>query len=187
MIERLNNLNAFHILNNDIVYMIVCLHISCVLAVIVPHEKEHGDHRQNRGNQNCKAQTPVNRQQPDKNSNRKEQVRCQLRDHVGQRRLQILHLVHDNILQVTDPSSHYFAKGRSHQSVCDFQADTFQYRVSGDMCQNCGNAKADDADQVSAHSHQTPEHDVVQSGGPVNEQEQDFIHRPKRNKASGNT
>ena len=157
MIERLNNLNAFYILNNDIVYMIVCLHISCVLAVIVPHEKEHGDHSQNRGNQDCKAQTPVNRQQPDKNSNRKEQVRCQLRDHVGQRRLQILHLVHDNILQITDPSSHYFAKGRPHQAVCDFQPYTFQYRISGDMCQNGGNAKADDADQVSTCSYQTPE------------------------------
>ena len=187
MIERLNNLNALYILNNDIIYMIVCLHISCILAVIVPHEKEHRDYRQNRGNQDCKTQTPVNRQQPDKNSNRKEQVRCQLRDHVGQRRLQILYLVHDNVLQITDPSSHYFAKGRSHQAVCDFQADAFQYRVSGDMRQNCGNAKADDTDQVSAHAHQTPKHNVVQSSGPFNEQEQDFIHRPKRNKASGNT
>jgi len=187
LIERLNNLNAFYILNNDIVYMIVCIHISCVLAVIVSHEKEHGDHRQNRGNQDRKAQTPVNRQHPDKNNNRKEQVRCQLRDHVRQGRLQIFHLVHDNILQVTDSSSHYFAKGRFHQAVCNFQPNTFQYGISGDMCQNCGDTEADDTDQISAHSDQTPKQNIVQCCRLVNEQEQDFIHCPKRNKTTSNT
>ena len=40
MVKSLYNFNTFHILNDDTVDMVICLHIGSVLTVIIPHEKE---------------------------------------------------------------------------------------------------------------------------------------------------
>ena len=74
MVKSLYNLNTFHILNDDTVDMVIRLHIGSVLAVIIPHEKEHGDHSQYRGNQYSQTHAPVDCQHPDKNRNGEQEI-----------------------------------------------------------------------------------------------------------------
>ena len=184
MIKRFDNLNAFHIFNDHTVDVVVRLHIGCVLTVVIAHQKCHRDHRQDWRDQNGKPQSPVDHQHPGKNRKGQQQIRRQLRDHVCQRRLYIVDLVHDDIFQIADSSSHDFAERRPHQSICNFQPKTFQYGISGNMCQDRRDAKANHANKISSHTHQTPKLDIPQCDCLIDKQDQNFIHRPERNKTT---
>ena len=70
MVKGLYNLDTFHILDNNTVDVVICLHISGVLAVIVPHKEKHRYHGQHRRNQDRQSHAPVDNQHPDKNCNR---------------------------------------------------------------------------------------------------------------------
>ena len=67
-------LNALYILDNNVVDMVICRHVGCILAVIIFHKEEHRNHSQRRSKQNRKSHTPVYCQHPDENSQRQEQT-----------------------------------------------------------------------------------------------------------------
>ena len=184
--EGFDHLDTLHILHNDAVHMGVGRHVGGVVFVISPQPKCHGNQCHGDGHQQGQPHPPVDGKHGDSHHQGQQDVGAQLRDHVGQGRLDVLDPVHDGALHGADRPGVHLSQGRPHKPVRRLEAQALQNGVGGYMGQHGGQGVARHLDGVTRKAYAAPEQDALPAGLPLQKQPDDLIDAKVWHKAARN-
>ena len=152
--KGLDDLDALDILDDGAVHIGVGLVIFLEILAADGHRQHHADHGQRKRDQRGQRQPPVDAQKCDDADNGQHHMSCALGDHVSQRRLQILDLVHHHALDLADGVVFHIAQWRVQETIRQPEPHPFQHMI-GHVVRNAGGQR--ERDDLHGVGQQRPE------------------------------
>ena len=162
-------------------------HVGSIVLVISPHPEGHGDQGHGNGHQQGQPHPPVDGEHGDDHHQGQQNIGTEFRDHVGQRRFNVLNPVHDGALHGADGPGVHLSQRRPHKPVRRLEAQTLQDGVGGYMGQHGGQGVARHLDGIARQAHAAPEQDALPVRLPLQKQPNDLIDAKVWHKAACHT
>ena len=154
--ERLDNLDALDIFDDRAVHIGVRLVVCLEIFSADDYRQHHADHRQRERDQRSQRQPLVDAQERDDAHDRQHHMASALGDHVRQRRLQVLDLVHHHALDFADGVIFHVAQRRVQEAVGQPKPQAFQHVIRHVMGNAGGKRKRGNLHSIRQQRPQAP-------------------------------
>lgn len=115
--EGLDDLNALYVFDNGAVHGAAGLVVFCEAVAAYLEGQPHADEGQREGYERGEREPPVEAEQRNDAYNGQDDVPRALRNHVGERRLNVLDLIHHHALYLADGVVFHVAERRAEKAV----------------------------------------------------------------------
>ena len=151
-----DNLDSLNVLHDGAVHGCVGLNILIEVFPADLKSQNHADQGEGDRRQGRQRQTPVNARQGNQAYNRQSQVSHPLGNHVGQRRLNVLDLIHHQVLDLPDRVGGHFPQRGVEEPVRHPQPQALQNVIGGVVGQHGGKAEAENFYQIGPQRQAAP-------------------------------